>query len=76
VVTKERDCGDFESFFSSGMLISYVSITYVSSDLYFMPLYKYLKERKQFRAPLATFQLNQEKPVCMLDNIHAMLLVG
>jgi hypothetical protein len=76
VVAKERDCGDFKSFFSSGMLISYVNITYVSSNHYFMPLYRYLKERKQFGALLATFQLNQEKLVCMLGNIQAMLLVG
>jgi acyl-CoA oxidase len=41
-----------------------------------MPLYRYLKERKQFGAPLAAFQLNQEKLVRMLGNIQAMLLVG
>lgn len=37
---------------------------------------RYLKERKQFGAPLAAFQLNQEKLVRMLGNIQAMLLVG
>ncbi|RLN28681.1 acyl-coenzyme A oxidase 4, peroxisomal-like [Panicum miliaceum] len=36
----------------------------------------YLKERKQFGAPLAAFQLNQEKLVRMLGNIQAMLLIG
>ncbi|XP_078435209.1 acyl-CoA oxidase 4 isoform X2 [Wolffia australiana] len=37
---------------------------------------RYLKERKQFGAPLAAFQLNQEKLVRMLGNIQGMLLVG
>ncbi|CAA6654749.1 unnamed protein product [Spirodela intermedia] len=32
--------------------------------------------RKQFGAPLAAFQINQEKLVRMLGNIQAMLLVG
>ncbi|KAL3618657.1 Acyl-coenzyme A oxidase 4, peroxisomal [Castilleja foliolosa] len=36
----------------------------------------YLKERKQFGAPLAAFQLNQQKLVRMLGNVQAMLLVG
>ncbi|KAG0487952.1 hypothetical protein HPP92_006763 [Vanilla planifolia] len=34
------------------------------------------QERKQFGAPLAAFQINQEKLVRMLGNIQAMLLVG
>ncbi|KAG1339085.1 acyl-coenzyme A oxidase 4, peroxisomal [Cocos nucifera] len=38
--------------------------------------HRYLKERKQFGAPLAAFQINQEKLVRMLGNIQAMLLVG
>eukprot|EP00262_Sarcandra_glabra_P004800 TRINITY_DN16043_c0_g1_i1.p1 TRINITY_DN16043_c0_g1~~TRINITY_DN16043_c0_g1_i1.p1 ORF type:complete len:454 (-),score=94.94 TRINITY_DN16043_c0_g1_i1:281-1597(-) len=38
--------------------------------------HRYLKERKQFGAPLAAFQINQEKLVHMLGNIQAMLLVG
>ncbi|KAL3356788.1 hypothetical protein AABB24_017442 [Solanum stoloniferum] len=38
--------------------------------------HRYLKERKQFGAPLAAFQLNQQKLVQMLGNIQAMLLVG
>ncbi|GJN05729.1 hypothetical protein PR202_ga23389 [Eleusine coracana subsp. coracana] len=38
--------------------------------------HRYLKERKQFGAPLAAFQLNQEKLVRMLGNIQAMFLVG
>ncbi|KAK4724712.1 hypothetical protein R3W88_027491 [Solanum pinnatisectum] len=38
--------------------------------------HRYLNERKQFGAPLAAFQLNQQKLVQMLSNIQAMLLVG
>ncbi|WOL06879.1 acyl-coenzyme A oxidase 4, peroxisomal [Canna indica] len=38
--------------------------------------HRYLKERKQFGAPLAAFQLNQEKLVRMLGNVQAMFLVG
>ncbi|KAI3947242.1 hypothetical protein MKX01_019895 [Papaver californicum] len=34
------------------------------------------KERKQFGAPLAALQLNQEKLVRMLGNVQAMFLVG
>lgn len=37
---------------------------------------RYLKERKQFGAPLASFQLNQQKLVQMLGNVQAMFLVG
>ncbi|KAE8099190.1 hypothetical protein FH972_017192 [Carpinus fangiana] len=38
--------------------------------------HRYLKERKQFGAPLAAFQINQQKLVQMLGNIQAMVLVG
>ncbi|GAA0150323.1 oxidase [Lithospermum erythrorhizon] len=38
--------------------------------------HRYLKERKQFGAPLAAFQLNQQKLVEMLGNIQGILLVG
>ncbi|KAI0531239.1 hypothetical protein KFK09_000792 [Dendrobium nobile] len=38
--------------------------------------HRYLKERKQFGAPLAAFQINQLKLSRMLGNIQAMLLVG
>ncbi|KMZ70784.1 Isovaleryl-CoA dehydrogenase [Zostera marina] len=38
--------------------------------------HRYLRERKQFGAPLAAFQINQEKLVRMLGNIQAMVLVG
>ncbi|XP_058075023.1 acyl-coenzyme A oxidase 4, peroxisomal isoform X2 [Magnolia sinica] len=38
--------------------------------------HRYLKERKQFGAPLAAFQINQEKLVRMLGNIQGMTLVG
>lgn len=37
---------------------------------------RYLKERKQFGAPLAAFQINQQKLVRMLGNVQAMFLVG
>ncbi|KAL5706150.1 acyl-CoA oxidase [Ranunculus cassubicifolius] len=37
---------------------------------------RYLKERKQFGAPLAAFQMNQEKLAHMLGNIQAMFLLG
>ncbi|XP_048439514.1 acyl-coenzyme A oxidase 4, peroxisomal-like [Pyrus x bretschneideri] len=37
---------------------------------------RYLKERKQFGAPLAAFQINQEKLVRMLGNVQAMVLIG
>ncbi|KAL3531683.1 hypothetical protein ACH5RR_005204 [Cinchona calisaya] len=38
--------------------------------------HRYLKERKQFGAPLAAFQINQQKLVQMLGNIQAMILIG
>ncbi|TVU21728.1 hypothetical protein EJB05_31385 [Eragrostis curvula] len=38
--------------------------------------HRYLKERKQFGVPLASFQLNQEKLVRMLGNVQSMFLVG
>ncbi|KAL4394919.1 hypothetical protein AHAS_Ahas02G0200100 [Arachis hypogaea] len=38
--------------------------------------HRYLKERKQFGAPLAAFQINQQKLVQMLSNVQAMFLVG
>jgi len=37
---------------------------------------RYLKERKQFGAPLAAFQINQQKLVHMFGNVQAMVLVG
>ncbi|KAL5704557.1 acyl-CoA oxidase [Ranunculus cassubicifolius] len=37
---------------------------------------RYLKERKQFGAPLASFQIVQEKLAHMLGNIQAMFLLG
>ncbi|TYI11195.1 hypothetical protein ES332_A09G194300v1 [Gossypium tomentosum] len=37
---------------------------------------RYLKERKQFGAPLAAFQINQQKLARMLGNIQVMTLVG
>ncbi len=38
--------------------------------------HRYLQERKQFGAPLAAFQINQQKLVQMLGNIQAMILIG
>jgi len=38
--------------------------------------HRYLLERKQFGAPLAALQINQEKLVRMLGNIQAMFLLG
>jgi hypothetical protein len=36
-------------------IIYFLFIPLDTSDHYFMPLYRYLKERKQFGAPLAAF---------------------
>ncbi|XP_054780709.1 acyl-coenzyme A oxidase 4, peroxisomal-like isoform X3 [Prosopis cineraria] len=47
----------------------------ISMGIYDM-CHRYLKERKQFGAPLAAFQINQQKLVQMLGNIQAMILVG
>ncbi|XP_076939094.1 acyl-coenzyme A oxidase 4, peroxisomal-like [Bidens hawaiensis] len=38
--------------------------------------HRYLQERKQFGAPLAAFQINQQKLVQMLSNVQAMFLMG
>jgi acyl-CoA oxidase len=38
--------------------------------------HRYLKERKQFGAPLAAYQINQQKLVKMLGNVQAMFLMG
>ncbi|XP_028764409.1 acyl-coenzyme A oxidase 4, peroxisomal isoform X1 [Neltuma alba] len=47
----------------------------ISMGIYDM-CHRYLKERKQFGAPLVAFQINQQKLVQMLGNIQAMILVG
>ncbi|XWS59972.1 hypothetical protein CRYUN_Cryun08bG0168100 [Craigia yunnanensis] len=47
----------------------------ISMGVYDMCL-RYLKERKQFGAPLAAFQINQQKLARMLGNVQAMTLVG
>ncbi|KAF6170436.1 hypothetical protein GIB67_014366 [Kingdonia uniflora] len=47
----------------------------ISMGVYDM-CHRYLKERKQFGVPLASFQINQEKLVRMLGNVQAMVLVG
>ncbi|KAG8377036.1 hypothetical protein BUALT_Bualt09G0126300 [Buddleja alternifolia] len=47
----------------------------VSMGVYDMCL-RYLKERKQFGAPLAAFQITQQKLVQMLANVQGMFLVG
>ncbi|XP_072977291.1 acyl-coenzyme A oxidase 4, peroxisomal-like isoform X2 [Typha angustifolia] len=56
------------------VMISWQAIG-ISMGVYDM-CHRYLKERKQFGAPLAAFQLNQEKLVSMLGNIQAMHLLG
>ena len=38
--------------------------------------HRYLLERRQFGAPLAALQINQEKLVRMLGNVQAMFLMG
>ncbi|GAV73567.1 Acyl-CoA_dh_1 domain-containing protein/Acyl-CoA_dh_M domain-containing protein/Acyl-CoA_dh_N domain-containing protein [Cephalotus follicularis] len=47
----------------------------ISMGVYDM-CHRYLKERKQFGAPLGAFQINQQKLVHMLGNVQAMILVG
>ncbi|KAL8093063.1 hypothetical protein AgCh_035082 [Apium graveolens] len=47
----------------------------ISMGVYDM-CHRYLNERKQFGAPLAAFQINQQKLVHMLGNVQAMILVG
>ncbi|KAI8553652.1 hypothetical protein RHMOL_Rhmol05G0033100 [Rhododendron molle] len=47
----------------------------ISMGVYDM-CHRYLNERKQFGAPLAAFQITQQKLVRMLGNIQAMILVG
>ncbi|KAK8959604.1 Acyl-coenzyme A oxidase 4, peroxisomal [Platanthera guangdongensis] len=47
----------------------------ISTGVYDM-CYRYMNERKQFGAPLAAFQISQEKLVRMLGNIQAMFLLG
>ncbi|CAI8612800.1 unnamed protein product [Vicia faba] len=47
----------------------------ISMGIYDM-CHRYLNERKQFGAPLAAFQINQQKLVQMLSNVQAMILVG
>ncbi|KHN10398.1 Acyl-coenzyme A oxidase 4, peroxisomal [Glycine soja] len=47
----------------------------ISMGIYDM-CHRYLMERKQFGAPLAAFQISQQKLVQMLGNIQAMILVG
>ncbi|KAJ4704410.1 Acyl-coenzyme A oxidase 4, peroxisomal [Melia azedarach] len=47
----------------------------ISMGVYDM-CHRYLKERKQFGAPLAAFQINQQRLVQILGNVQAMILVG
>ncbi|WVZ16810.1 hypothetical protein V8G54_009792 [Vigna mungo] len=47
----------------------------ISMGIYDM-CHRYLTERKQFGAPLAAYQISQQKLVQMLGNIQAMILVG
>ncbi|KAJ3683206.1 hypothetical protein LUZ60_013433 [Juncus effusus] len=56
------------------IMVAWVSIG-VAMGVYDLCI-RYVKERKQFKAPLAAYQLTQEKLVRMLGNIQAMFLVG
>ncbi|KAF8119068.1 hypothetical protein N665_0001s0124 [Sinapis alba] len=47
----------------------------ISMGVYDM-CHRYLQERKQFGAPLAAFQINQQKLVKMLGNVQAMFMMG
>nr|CAB3470579.1 unnamed protein product [Digitaria exilis] len=55
-------------------MVSWISIG-IAMGAYDVSL-RYLGERKQFGAPLASSQMNQEKLVRMLGNIQAMSLLG
>ncbi|CAL5388747.1 unnamed protein product [Camellia sinensis] len=61
-------------FAASRLLVAWQPIG-ISMGVYDM-CHRYLKERKQFGAPLADFQLTQQKLVQMLGNIQAMILIG
>ncbi|KAK8928448.1 Acyl-coenzyme A oxidase 4, peroxisomal [Platanthera zijinensis] len=56
------------------IMASWIAIG-ISAGVYDM-CHRYLNERKQFGAPLAAFQITQEKLVLMLGNIQAMFLLG
>uniref|UniRef100_A0A0E0LVQ7 Uncharacterized protein n=1 Tax=Oryza punctata TaxID=4537 RepID=A0A0E0LVQ7_ORYPU len=58
----------------SRVIVAWISVG-IAAGVYDACL-RYLGERKQFGAPLAAFQLNQEKLVRMLGNIQAMWLLG
>ena len=58
----------------SCVIVAWISIG-IAAGVYDACL-RYLGEGKQFGAPLAAFQLNQEKLVRMLGNIQAMWLLG
>ncbi|XP_057983489.1 acyl-coenzyme A oxidase 4, peroxisomal-like isoform X2 [Malania oleifera] len=47
----------------------------ISMGVYDM-CHRYLNERKQFGAPLAAFQINEQKLVRMLGDVQGMILVG
>ena len=57
-------------------LLHFSPLAFPTKHSEFRVIYRYLKERKQFGAPLAAFQINQQKLVQMLGNIQAMILVG
>ncbi|GMP51248.1 hypothetical protein CsSME_00017549 [Camellia sinensis var. sinensis] len=61
-------------FAASRLMVAWQPIG-ISMGVYDM-CHRYLKERKQFGAPLADFQLTQQKLVQMLGNIQAMILIG
>ncbi|KAH9736606.1 Acyl-coenzyme A oxidase 4 (peroxisomal) [Citrus sinensis] len=58
----------------SRLMVAWQSIG-IAMGVYDM-CHRYLMERKQFGAPLAVFQITQQKLVQMLGNIQAMILAG
>ncbi|KAL9425987.1 hypothetical protein AB3S75_032871 [Citrus x aurantiifolia] len=58
----------------SRLMVAWQSIG-IAMGVYDM-CHRYLMERKQFGAPLAVFQITQQKLAQMLGNIQAMILAG
>uniref|UniRef100_A0A2P2JNG8 Uncharacterized protein MANES_08G093200 n=2 Tax=Rhizophora mucronata TaxID=61149 RepID=A0A2P2JNG8_RHIMU len=80
-VPDEDRLPDLNSFQDTNkvLAVSRLTVTWqpigVSMGVYDM-CHRYLKERKQFGAPLAAFQILQQKLVHMLGNVQAMILLG
>lgn len=65
-------CHRYGNSFHLHLLCKFLSLRHVLNSKW----NRYLKERKQFGAPLAAFQINQQKLVHMLANVQAMVLLG